>query len=178
MNVIRTLVVLSSLSAVALGCGGGGQEVRVQSSPAAEAAQHAKTYAIGSSEQAPARYKSSPKAQEAVRHMAPLLEAALRAKGYEPAKSVADADLVWMYAVGRREVQKAPTMSNRESGDSLSEPTEEFEEGAVIIDALDKNGVQAWHGFGKAEVDPKSVDDALLKKAIDQILARFPNAAK
>lgn len=179
MNVLRTLVVVSSLSAFALsGCGGGGQEVRVQSSPPAEAAQHAKTYALGSTEQAPPRYRSSPKSQEAARHIGPMLEAALKMKGYEPAKSVADADLVWMYAAGRREVQKAPTMTNRESGDSLSEPTEEFEEGAVIIDALDKNGVQAWHGFGRAEIDPKNVDDAVLRKTVDQIMARFPNAAK
>ncbi len=182
MRLFHALVIVSSLSAasglVLSGCGGGNQEVRVQSTPVGEAAQHAKTYALGSTEQAPPRYRSSPKAQETARHIGPLLEAALRAKGYEQAKTVADADLVWMYAAGRREVQKPPTSSNRESGDSLSEPTEEFEEGAVVIDALDKNGAQAWHGFGRTEVDPKKVDDAQLKKEIDQILSRFPNAQK
>jgi hypothetical protein len=175
MNVIRTMVALSACALFA--CGGANQEVRVQSTPVEPAAQHARTFAIGSSEQAPPKYRSSPKAVETARHIAPLLEAALRAKGYVPAASVADADLVWLYAAGRREVEKHPTPSNRESGDSYSEPTEEFEEGAVVIDALDKNGVRAWHGVGRTEVDPKKVDDVLLRKEIDQIMARFPNAA-
>ena len=176
MNVIRTLAMVSACALFA--CGAANEDVRVQSTPVQPAAQHAKTFAIGSSEQPPPRYRSSPKSQETARHIGPLLEAALRAKGYVPAASVADADLVWMFAAGRREVEKHPTPSNRESGDSYSEPTEEFEEGAVVIDALDKNGVQAWHGVGRTEVDPKKVDDVVLKKEVDQIMARFPNAAK
>jgi hypothetical protein len=74
-------------------------------------------------------------------------------------------------------VEKHPTATNRESGESYSEPTEEFEEGAVVLDALDKNGAVAWHGFGRTEIDPNKVDDVQLKRVVTDIMARFPNVS-
>lgn len=108
-----------------------------------------------------------------------MLEELLRAKGYVPAASVADADLVWMYVAGRRERVKPVAQPRRDpTGDSylVNDPDEEFEEGAVVIDALDKNGVRVWHGFGRTEIDPYNVDDALLRKTVTQIMARFPSS--
>jgi len=176
MNTIRAFVAVIACGSALLACAGPDKDIRVQSTTTeSNAIVHAKTYAIGSSEQAPPKYRSSPKSLGLANKIKPLLEEALRAKGYTPAATVADADLVWMYSAGRREVQKHPTPSNRESGDSYSEPTEEFEEGAVTLDALDKAGAVAWHGFGRTEIDPSKVDDAQLKKVVDQIMTKFPN---
>lgn len=174
MKIIHTLFAVGALIAVA-GCAGPDKEVRVQSTATNDVVAHAKTYAIGSSEQAPPKYRSSPRSADIAKKIRPLLEDALRAKGYAAAATVGEADLVWMYAAGRREVEKHPMPSNRESGESYSDPNEEFEEGAVVLDALDKSGAVAWHGFGRTEIDPNKVDDAQLKRVVDQIMARFPN---
>jgi hypothetical protein len=177
MIIVRT-VLLGLLVLPIAACGSAAREVQVQSTTAAPAALHAKTFAIGAIEQAPARYQTSPRSREATQRIRPLLEHALRAKGYVPAASVAEADLVWMFASGRREREKVISRPQHGGGEGIDteDPDEEFMEGALVIDALDKHGARVWHGFGRAEVDPDRIDDALLHRAVDQVMARFPNA--
>ena len=179
MIMILRAVLVGLLVLPIAACASTTREVSVQSTAAAPAALHARTYAIGAVEQAPPRYRSSPRSREAVQRIRPLLEEALRAKGYIPAASIAEADLVWMFASGRREREKVISRPQHGGGESIDteDPDEEFVEGALVIDALDKNGARVWHGFGRTEVDPDRVDDALLRKAVAQVMARFPNAS-
>jgi hypothetical protein len=178
-TMIQRAVLLGLLVLPIAACEGTTREVQVQSTATAPAARSARTYAIAAVEQAPPRYRTSPRSLEATQHIRPLLEEVLRAKGYVPAASIAEADLVWMFASGRREREKAISRPQHGGGESIDteDPDEEYVEGALVIDALDKNGARVWHGFGRAEVDPDRVDDALLRKAVTQVMARFPNAS-
>jgi hypothetical protein len=180
MNIISryTLVAVSALL-LASACAPTDRDIRVETSGAAEAPAaniHAKTYAIASAEQVPAQYQSPPRSLEAARHMRPLIEEALRAKGYVPAASIAEADLVFMYSAGRRtrEMPPAPASHNPDA-DVSSDNEQEFVEGAITIDALDgKTGARVWHGLGRTQIDSDRVDDALLRKGVTQVLEKFP----
>jgi hypothetical protein len=171
------LVGLSSAVFVLSGCSSNIREVRVETTGATEAPPggiNARTYAIGAVEQAPTTYDTPPRSQEATRRMRPLIEEGLRAKGYLPAASIADADIVIMYAAGSREKAKPPQRSSRHS-DMWSEDDESFVEGAITIDALDgKTGKRVWHGVGRTEIDPDKTDEVLLRKGVNKVLEKFP----
>jgi hypothetical protein len=178
MNVKRWFLVGVPALALLLGsCGSGMREVRVETTGATEAPPggiNARTYAIGAIEQAPPQYQSPPRSQEATRRMRPLIEEALRARGYQPAASIADADIVIMYAAGSRVKEKPPQRSTRNS-DMWSAEDEQFVEGAITIDALDgKTGKRVWHGVGRTEIDPDKTDDVLLRKGVNKVLEKFP----
>jgi hypothetical protein len=174
------LVALSALSSSALvlgACSSSIRTVRVETTGASEAPPggiNARTYAIGAVQQAPARYETPPRSQEAAQRMRPLIEEGLRARGYLPAASIADADIVIMYAAGSRVREKPPEQTLRRT-DMWSEDDERFVEGAITIDALDgKTGKRVWHGVGRTEIDPDKTDEVLLRKGVNKVLEKFP----
>jgi hypothetical protein len=181
MNTRHLLLVgLSAVCSSALllsACSSNIREVRVETTGATEAPPggiNARTYAIGAVQQMPQRYDTPPRSQEATRRMRPLIEEGLRARGYLPAASIADADIVIMYAAGSRTRDKPPQQSLRHS-DMWSGEDETFVEGAITIDALDgKTGKRVWHGVGRTEIDPDKTDEVLLRKGVNKVLEKFP----
>jgi hypothetical protein len=55
-------------------------------------------------------------------------------------------------------------------------PPEPSPSGYIGVDAYDRTtGTGVWHGSGYAEVDPQKIDDALLARGVEKMLAGFPS---
>jgi hypothetical protein len=77
-------------------------------------------------------------------------------------------------AAGRRE--RAIRLPQRAHPDWLLEDEEDdFVEGAFVVDAFDAaTGEMVWHGSARLEIDPGSVQEERLQRAVGEVLASFP----
>ena len=136
-----------------------------------------RTFSFESGEGAPGGYKTSAASAGIQSRMKPLITAALEKKGYSQAPG--KGDFVIRFGSGRRDAsverhEPSPHLSSFMEEDE----TQDFVEGALVIDAFDgSNDGQIWHGSARTEINPGHVDDALLAKSVDEVLAKFPAAA-
>jgi hypothetical protein len=102
----------------------------------------------------------------------------LREHGYEPAEG---GDLVVSILVGVREARVNPPpllprpVPSKSTGWSMENETTDIVEGALVIDVLDATTSEfLWHGTASAQIDPEKVDVARIRRAVSEVLARFP----
>jgi hypothetical protein len=110
-------------------------------------------------------YETTERSLEVQRKLAPLVQASLQKRGYAPAG--ANADLLIKISSG----------SGTLEGDKVQRgnPAAESSSGFIGIDAYDRQtGASIWHGFAFAEIDPERVDEGLLARGVEYMLAEFP----
>jgi hypothetical protein len=132
------------------------------------------TFSFASTEGAPGGYVMSPASLQIQNRMQPLITSALENKGYS--LSPAQGDFVVRYGSGRRVAEADHVRNPYQLSLEEDEPTD-FVEGAIVIDVFDgKNGGQVWHGSARTEINPDKVEQGLLVKSVDDVLAKFPRA--
>ncbi len=147
-------------------------QVHTAENPGATFEQY-RTFAFGPAEGPPNGYQPSPRSAELRRRAESLVAAGLRQRGYVPA-TADKPDITIMIGAGQREVAVHETSAIAEEWQPDDE-TEDFVEGALVVDAFDgKTRGRVWHGAGRSEIDPDNIDDALLKRTVDKLLATFP----
>lgn len=147
-----------------------------------------RTFSFGPTEGPPGGYQVSPRSAEVQRRLQPLVAAALTEKGYSLASG--KADFYIKYGSGRRTVpvkvgndepRYKEFVNYDESavspGWSADDETADFVEGSLVIDGFDgATGGKVWHGASQAKIDPDHLDDGLLKRSVEALLASFPGA--
>jgi hypothetical protein len=125
-----------------------------------------KTFAFAPANPPAAGYEVTPRSLEVQRRLAGLVQASLKQRGYVEAAE--GSDLLIKISSGSGEIPGDKTQRGN--------PEEPTPSGFIGIDAYDsRTGASVWHGSGKAEVaqqDP--IDDALLARGVEVILADFP----
>ena len=111
-------------------------------------------------------YEVTPRSLDVQRRLAVLVRDSLEKRGYSEAAQ--DADLLVKVSTGAGEAAGEKTQHGN--------PEEPMPSGFIGIDAYDRRtGVTVWHGSGQAELDQREpVDDALLARGVERILADFP----
>ena len=115
-------------------------------------------------------YQVTPRSLEVQRRLAALVQTSLEKRGYLMAAS--DADLLVKVSSGWGEAPGDKTQRGN--------PEEPTPSGFIGIDAYDsRTGVTVWHGSGQAELkDQEPIEDALLARGVERILADFPARQK
>jgi Domain of unknown function (DUF4136) len=132
------------------------------------------TFSFDAAEGAPGGYTTSPSSADIQNKMKPLIASALQNKGYS--LSTTKGDFVVRYGSGRRNAKADHVRDSYNLSLEEDEPTD-FVEGALVIDAFDgSNDGQIWHGSARTEINPDKVDDSLLAKSVDDVIAKFPAA--
>ena len=123
------------------------------------------TFTFGAANPPAAGYDTTTRSLEVQRRLAPLVRASLERRGYE--QTADRADLVIKISTGSGTLTHDPSSWD---GPSVQSPT-----GFIGIDAYDRTtGADVWHGSAVAEVDPKRIDDGLLARGVERMLADFP----
>jgi len=125
----------------------------------------AQTFGFGPANPPAAGFDVTPRALEVQRRLSALVESALEKRGLSHAAD--NPDLVVKVSAGSgAEDQKLAGRGNE---------TETTPRGFISIDVYDaETGAGLWHGTGQADINPSTIDDALLASAVEGILARFP----
>ena len=125
-----------------------------------------RTFAFAPANPPAAGYEVTPRSLDVQRRLAVLVRASLEKRGYSEAAH--DADLLVKVSTGAGE-----TTGDASQRRSSEEPTPS---GFIGIDAYDsRTGVTVWHGSGQAELQQQEpVEDALLVRGVERILADFP----
>jgi hypothetical protein len=145
--------------------------VHTKQSPSADF-DHYRTFSFEGDSRPPARFGSSLESLYVKRRVARVAGTVLQEKGYVPAKEVADMSLRVSAGERVREIH-IPQRSRPAWFDE--EEDEDFVEGAFVIDAFDTaTGEIVWHGSARLEVDPAKVDERRLRRAVSDVLAKFP----
>jgi len=133
-----------------------------------------RTFAFQSEPRAPASFARSPQSAYVERRVEQLAADILRGKGYAAAEG-SPADLMIHVSAGRRERETRLPQPSRP--DWLVEYEEDdFVEGAFVVDAFDtRTGEMVWHGSARLEIDPGSVKEEGLQRAVREVLASFPS---
>jgi Domain of unknown function (DUF4136) len=132
------------------------------------------TFSMGSPEGPPRGFQTSAQSAEVQRRLQPLIAAALEQRGYTPATG--KGDLVILFGSGRREVSISET-SEVSAGWSPPDESAEFLQGSVVIDAVDgQSGTMVWHGRSLARIVPDRIDEKILLRSVQALLASFPKA--
>jgi hypothetical protein len=110
-------------------------------------------------------YETTERSLEVQNKLAPLVKASLEKRGYAPAAE--NADLLIRISSGSGTLEGEKTQRGNPGDASAA--------GFIGIDAYDRQtGAGIWHGFAFAEIDPKRIDDGLLARGVDYMLAEFP----
>jgi len=123
------------------------------------------TFNFGTANPPAAGFDTTARSLEVERRLTPLVRASLEKRGYE---QITDrADLVIKISTGSGTVTGDPS--------SWDGPSVQSATGFMGIDAYDRiTGADVWHGSAFAEVDPKRIDDGLLARGVERMLADFP----
>jgi hypothetical protein len=131
------------------------------------------TFAFQTEPRAPASFATSPQSGYVERRVEQLAADVLRGKGYAAAEGP-PADLMIHVSAGRREREIRLPQPSRPDW-LLEDEEDDFVEGAFVIDAFDtRTGEMVWHGSGRLEIDPRSVQEERLQRAVRDVLASFP----
>jgi len=123
------------------------------------------TFTFGAANPPAVGYDTTARSLEVQRRLTPLVRASLQERGYEQTTDSADL------------VIKISTGSGTLAGDEASRgaPSGQSATGFIGIDAYDRlTGTDVWHGSAFAEVDPGRIDDRLLARGVEHMLADFP----
>ena len=136
-------------------------------SPRADFAKY-QTFTFGPANPPASGYEITARSLEVQRKLAELVQASLQGRGYQ--QSPENADLVIKVSTGSgtlppEEVQRGPVP--------------EANAGFIGIDAYDRaSGAGVWHGSAFAEIDPQHIDEHLLRRGVEDMLASFPARGK
>ena len=133
------------------------------------------TFSFGPAGDAPEGTYMTPGAVEARRVARGIIATALVAKGYVVADG--KGDFVVTYGMGRTD---STSMRRHDHTNFQGEDEDEdFTTGALVIDIFDgRTDGQVWHGASRVEIHPPRVDPDLLKHAVRDVLASFPDAKR
>jgi Domain of unknown function (DUF4136) len=128
------------------------------------------TFAFGLAETPPPAYKTTPRSLEVQRRLHSVVLATLQQRGYVEDSSKSDfiVKLVTGTGDGTNAVERADLQIE---GYRRPAPAQGFI-GVDIYDAA--SGTMIWQSSAFAEVDPAKIDDTLLQRGVDHMLADFP----
>jgi hypothetical protein len=110
-------------------------------------------------------YQTTERSLEVQRRIMPLVEASLAQRGYAPGQQ--DADLVIKISTGSGTLPGDGVQRGNASAQTAA--------GFIGIDAYDRaTGSAVWHGTAFAEINPELIDNALLARGVERMLADFP----
>jgi uncharacterized protein DUF4136 len=134
------------------------------------------TFEFRGNASAPAFYQTSELSKDVGQRVEVQAAEALVSKGYAESTD-GKPDLILRVAAGRRERSKRELEPIR-PGWLIEDEEHDFEEGSFIIDAFEAStGELVWHGGARTEVDPGTIDSALLRRAVQSVMSRFPTRA-
>lgn len=123
------------------------------------------TFSFGAANQPASGYATTERSLEVQRKLASLVEASLQERGYQP--SAAGADLVIKISTGSGTL---PGDAVQRGNSAAATPA-----GFIGIDAYDSTtGAGIWHGSAFAEIDSERIDEQLLARGVQEMLASFP----
>jgi hypothetical protein len=167
MKTIAFAVVGLSLAACQAATNATEPEIRTVASPSAPFAQY-RSFSFALSEQPTPGYPPSVESFEIERHVRMLIVDTLNQKGYT--EDTGKSDFVVRFRSGRMEVMDSATS---QGGESTRSPTR-VEQGELAVDVFDTSTqTHVWQGTAVAIIDPKAMD-AGLRRAVEQLLGRFP----
>jgi len=140
------------------------------------------TFTVDAPAGSPPGFSGSDRSADVARRVAAIAARLLTSKGYSVADSsgAKPADLRLEIRVGRRDEKLAPVfpMPRPSSPGGYVEATEadDARVGALVIDVVDvASGLIVWHGAARVVIDPDApIDDSLVERSTDAILATFP----
>jgi hypothetical protein len=123
------------------------------------------TFTFGAANPPAAGYDTTARSLAVQRRLTPLVRASLEKRGYK--QTTDGPDLVIKISTG-----SGTLTADARSWDG---PSEQSATGFIGIDAYDRvTGTDVWHGSAFAEVDPERIDDRLLARGVEHMLADFP----
>jgi hypothetical protein len=131
------------------------------------------TFSFGLAEPPRAGYEVTPRSLEVQSRLRVLVKAALEERGLT--ETLGNADLVVKLATGSGsgyQLRASPQGSGLVPPERAPGPVPAV--GFIGIDVYARaSGNQIWKGSGFAEIDPMMIDDALLRRGVDHMLAGF-----
>jgi hypothetical protein len=123
------------------------------------------TFTFGPANPPASGYAVTERSLEVQRKLALLVQASLQERGYQ--QSAENADLVIKISTGSGTL----TSDKVQRGN----PADEAPAGFIGIDAYEStSGAGIWHGSAFAEIDPAHIDESLLHRGVEDMLASFP----
>ena len=166
---IKTMACIAIWASACYPLSSSGPNVQTVVSPSAPLAAY-RTFSFGFTEDPPASYETSARSLEVERRVRELLDGAFRAKGY--VQDDTDPNFVVRFAAGIQQGQDASYFEDATSLTSFGLPLGEIN--VRIFDASSKTEV--WRGSAVSHIDlSKDIDNGLLKRAVQGVLASFPN---
>jgi hypothetical protein len=133
-------------------------------SPKASFANY-ETFAFGPANAPAEGYEITPRALEVQTHLTRIVARALERRGYR--ELPAGADLLVKIAAGSGE------LPNPSAEHGTASPS-----GFIAVDIYEAaSGNEVWRGTAQAAIDPNQIDDALLERGVDRMLANLPARA-
>jgi len=124
---------------------------------------HYRTFSFGLAEQPKEGYQVTARSLEVQRRLRAVVSKAMLARGYR--EDAGKTDFVIRLAAGNGEGPNP----------AVERATVPPAEGFIAIDIYDTaTGSMVWGGSAFAEIDPAKIDDALLQRGVDHMLASFP----
>jgi hypothetical protein len=123
------------------------------------------TFAFGTANAPSTGFEVTPRSIEVQRKVTELVETTLEKRGYQ--RDANSPDLVVKISAG------SGTLRHQDVGRQAQVTLQP--RGYISIDVYDAElGTSVWHGSGQADIDPDKIDDALLARAVEEILEQFP----
>lgn len=123
------------------------------------------TFSFGPANPPALGYQITERSLEVQRRLALLVDAKLRERGYQ--QTAENADLVIKISTGSGTLPGDKVQRGNAAADASA--------GFIGIDAYDRaSGAGIWHGSAFAEIDPAHIDDRLLSRGVEDMLAAFP----
>jgi hypothetical protein len=146
--------------------------VHTKQSPSADFERY-RTFSFESDPRPPARFAPAPASRHVERRVERVATILLLEKGYVPKERTSDMNLRVSAGQRTREI-RVPERAR--PAWFVEDEDEDFVEGAFVIDAFDAaTGEVVWHGSARLEVDPGKVDENRLRRAVNDVLAKFPS---
>jgi len=166
MKILQSFIQIVSIAAALSACASTPPAQRTSASsvtaPNANFANY-RTFSFGLSEKPKEGYQVTARSLEVERRLRAVVSKAMIARGYT--EDTAKTDFVIRLAAGNGEGPN-PTVER-----AVTPPAEGF----IAIDVYDSaTGSMVWGGSAFAEIDPARIDDALLQRGVDHMLATFP----
>ncbi len=123
------------------------------------------TFTFGPANPPASGYAITERSLEVQRKLALLVQASLQERGYQ--QSSKNADLVIKVSTG------SGILAGEK--DQRGNTSDQAPAGFIGIDAYEStSGASIWHGSAFAEIDPEHIDERLLHRGVEDMLASFP----
>jgi hypothetical protein len=129
-------------------------------------------FSFGPANDPPPSYQTTPRSLEVQRRLHAVVLAALQKRGYVEDSSKSDFIVKLATGTGEAATPRTEQGDFAMGGASTRTPAAQGFIGIDIYDA--SSGAMIWKGSAFAEIDPAKIDDALLRRGVDHMLADFP----